>query len=256
MDKYRMKGYAANLLKTFRTKEQAEQFMKGDLYMGRLSYYRYIEDKILGVRDPFEGKIRMNMPEGTETYMDIRAIKTGGYDGSGRHEWAKVETQNAGLSFVGCDDVFVLCCTDIGSALDIVVEEDGASRFSSKYLQFARQYKCGVLFSAEEMAKKLALYAQEHDLDHKEGLIEYSDERIDFEEFLRETTNPVAAERFLFHKETLFQDQYEYRFALLPTIERINRKERINPGENHIDVSVGKIESSFLFDIDGIEGLS
>lgn len=231
----------------FREREHADQFMRGDLRLTRLATYRSIESHIPGVQDAYEGKTKIDLPEGPEFFIDARSLRNGGYDGSGQYEWMKIPSGYLGQSFRGCDDVFVICATDLSMALECGNRSDTASEtaleLSPGYLRFAEKYRYVVFFDSREIASRLWEFAKEHHLDFTHGLVEYYDESLSIDEAIAARDKLTDAHRFVFTKDESFSDQHEYRFALLPTLEQIEHGERLNPGCDFLIAKVGEIGS-------------
>lgn len=233
-------------IKLFSGKEYADQFIRGDLRMTRITRYRTIECEVLGVKDSYEGKVKINCPEGTRLFIDIKSAIISDDNGQRVYEWNECPINNLGQSFVGVENTFCLCATDIAASTEF---KDDKFRWTSGYLSFLDGYECGVLFAASELASKLQGYADSNGFILLNDLVRYEDKPMSLEEAISSSKQPASAYDFIFTKDESFSYQHEYRFALMPTPERIHSRERIASGEIAFSASVGILNSAMYLPI-------
>lgn len=248
-----MTGFDA--VRLFRTQEHAEQFVRGKLFMTRLSIFREAEDERKGVGDSCEGRRAAMLPEGARLFIDVSNIGVVESGENREREWMECpkSTNEPFLTFSGCDDAFILCATDISAAL-VPCDQDNqvgqAFTWSTDYLEFEGQYEFAVLFRIEEVKMRLLDFAKSRGLHFLSGPVEYSDDVLCPEETLDAMCGPVDAREFILRKRTKFSNQNEYRFALLPTSEMVAQGKRLEVGKEHLDANVGPIASSLLVPVE------
>lgn len=246
-----MMGYDA--VRLFRNEEHAKQFANGDLYMSRLSVFREAEDDLKGIGDSCEGKRAAKLPEGMRFFIDVNNIGVEKGEVKKERKWMECPkgTNNPFLTFSGCDDVFILCATDISAAL-VPCDQDGQTfAWSSDYLGFEGEYESAVLFRIEEVERRLSAFAKSRGIVFLSGPVEYSDDILGPEETLDSMHRSVDVREFILRKRAAFSNQYEYRFALLPTPEMIAQGIRLEGDDKRgLVAKVGPIASSFIVPVE------
>lgn len=239
-------NYGYDCIKLFSSKEYAEQFMRGDIRMTRISHYRTIECRISGVKDPYEGKRKINCPKNTRLFIGVELAEMDDGDGSNIFEWKECPITNLGQSFIGADNTFCLCATDIATS---TVPEGDELKWTPEYLPFLDDYECGVLFVSSELVSKLRNYAETNSFEFIHGLVEYKSRTMSLEEAIVSNGQPVSAPDLIFAKDDFFGYQHEYRFALIPTLERIGSGEKIAPGQIAFNAPVDALHNAMCLPI-------
>lgn len=234
-------------------KGYCEQLMQGHFRMSLISRYHSMEEDDPEIGDsqegrrPFAGQIFLGLPS------------SGSNDGAASEQFWPVESTSTPVSIPEADEAVVLCGTLFGSGALDTWNETGRhfGKLSDSYTGFlstqAGAPGCcyGVLFSIEEMAERLSAFAEQNGLAFYHRAVEYSDEPLTTADFARFSTGEDAALwRILFHKRSIYRNQHEYRFAILPKPgDRSGKLKSMLCRKDYLEVSVPPLKSYKLIEV-------
>lgn len=206
-------------LRLFSEKEHAEQFVDGSFWMSSIKRYRDICEDDSGIGDAYEGirLIRSKMILSTSPQFEAPAPELQSLE--------NVTEIDMPLRIPEVDASVVLCSTQFwGESLELVDKNDETyrARISDALADFIDKQDNGksevyaVFFSAREMSEAIRSYANENGLFAISRSIEYGPKHLTAEEIERLRKGEPPINMILFHKREKYNNQFEYRFALLP----------------------------------------
>lgn len=234
-------------------KDYCEQLLQGHFRMSSISRYHDMEEDDSEIGDSLEGRRSF----AGQIFLGLPS--SGGTGGSSSQQFWPVESTSAPVSIPESDEAVVLCATLLGSGAVDTWNEAGryCGKLSDSYASFLSTQadasgSCyGVIFSIEEMAERLSSFAAKNGLAFFHRFVEYSDEPLTPADFARFSTGENAALwRILFHKRSIYRNQHEYRFAILPKPgDRSGKLKSMLCGKDYLEIEVPPLKAFDLVEI-------
>lgn len=237
-------------------KDYCEQLVQGHFRMSLISRYHDMEEGDPEIGDSLEGR----RPFAGQVFLGLPSSDSS--SGSISQQFWPVGSTSAPVSIPEADEAVVLCATLLGSGALDTWDETGrhCGKLSDGYTGFLSTQadasgSCyGVTFSIEEMAERLSSFAAKNGFAFFHRSVEYGDEPLTPADFARFSTGEDAALwRILFHKRSIYRNQHEYRFAILPKPgDRSGKLKSMLCGKDFLEIEVPPLRAFNLVEISNL----
>ncbi len=191
-------------IKSFQTKQYAEAFLAGELYMKESGFFRKLDDSFRGdkydSKGIFDSKLKFEFNNGVNKLMFIDGKATNG----------DIYIDDITFGFSEDNKIPILCQAILDSG-NLVCISNGKYTLNKQFTVEMNKFgKYFVLFSIDELIYKLTNFVRDRKLNIKYGKIVYKQiaKRNPFEDYNSDIYEPF------FIKDSSYRNQNEFRIII------------------------------------------